>query len=276
MKSVLITGTSSGIGHALCKEYLNRGWTVFASARNTENLSELNHPSLIPLELDVTDSDDIAEAASRIEEYSGHLDLLINNAGYAAMGPLADMPENDLHAQFTTNVYAPVMLTNACLELLRKAPEPRVIHIGSVSGITPTPFSGAYCASKAALHALADAQRMELAPFGIRVITVQPGAIESRFGDNSLNLLTSRISDDSWYNPVKEAIRARATASQDNPTPAAEFAAILCRKLDQSNPASIIRIGNGSRTLPLLKKLLPENTLDKILGKKFRLNELRK
>jgi short-subunit dehydrogenase len=151
----------------------------------------------------------------------------------------------------------------------------QVVNIGSVSGITTTPFSGAYCATKAALHSLSDAQRMELAPFGIDVITVQPGAIESKFGDNSLNNVLQRITPKSLYAPLKEAIQARATASQDNPTPATEFAESLVEQL-LNNPKAVIRIGNGSFGLPLLKRWLPTTILDKILSKKFNLPSLAK
>ena len=290
MNTVLITGCSSGIGRALCEKYLTKGFHVYASARNIHSLNDLDeHSNLTKLTLDVNSQSSIHNAIAHIKQDNNCLDVLINNAGYAAMGPLADMPLEDLRAQFETNVFAPMELTKACLPLLmaKKAlatkggyknnqqHNAQVVNIGSVSGITTTPFSGAYCATKAALHALSDAQRMELAPFGIDVITVQPGAIESKFGDNSLNNVLARITPESLYAPLKEAIQARATASQDNPTPAAEFADTLIEQL-LNNPKAVIRIGNGSLGLPLLKRWLPVAILDKILSKKFNLPSLAK
>jgi NAD(P)-dependent dehydrogenase (short-subunit alcohol dehydrogenase family) len=280
MKTVLITGCSSGIGRALCEKYLAKGFYVYASARNIHSLDDLaEHTSLKKLALDVNSPSSIHNAIAHIKQDHQRLDVLINNAGYAAMGPLADMPVEDLRAQFETNVFAPMELTKACLELLsshsNEAERSQIVNIGSVSGITTTPFSGAYCATKAALHALSDAQRMELAPFGIDVITVQPGAIESKFGDNSLANVLDRITPDSLYAPLKDAIKARATASQDNPTPAPEFADILVEQL-LNKPKAVIRIGNGSFALPLLKRWLPEAILDKILSKKFNLPSLAK
>lgn len=275
MNIVLITGCSSGIGRALCEEYLAQGFLVYASARNIRSLEDLpDNKNLIKITLDVNNASSINNAIAHIKQDHDHLDVLINNAGYAAMGPLIDMPIEDLRAQFETNVFAPMELTKACLPLLMKN-KGQVVNIGSVSGITPTPFSGAYCATKAALHALSDAQRMELKPFGIDVITVQPGAIESKFGDNSLANVLHRITPESLYAPLKEAIKARATASQDNPTPAAEFAKTLIAQLS-NNPKAVIRIGNGSFALPLLKRWLPESILDKILSKKFNLPSLSK
>jgi NAD(P)-dependent dehydrogenase (short-subunit alcohol dehydrogenase family) len=284
MKTVLITGCSSGIGRALCEKYLAKGFHVYASARNIHSLDDLKeNTDLKKLALDVNDASSIHNAVAHIKQDHNRLDVLINNAGYAAMGPLVDMPIEDLRAQFETNVFAPMELTKACLPLLMSQPmakgetirNAQVVNIGSVSGITTTPFSGAYCATKAALHSLSDAQRMELAPFGIDVITVQPGAIQSKFGDNSLTNVLQRITPESLYAPLKDAIKARATASQDNPTPAAEFAESLVEQL-LNKPKAVIRIGNGSFGLPLLKRWLPSAILDKILSKKFNLPSLAK
>ncbi len=284
MKTVLITGCSSGIGRALCEKYLTKGFHVYASARNIHSLEGLpEHPELKKIALDVNDASSIHNAIAHIKQDHNRLDVLINNAGYAAMGPLIDMPIEDLRAQFETNVFAPMELTKACLPLLmaeansnnNSNKNAQVVNIGSVSGITTTPFSGAYCATKAALHSLSDAQRMELSPFGIDVITVQPGAIESKFGDNSLANVLERITPESLYAPLKDAIKARATASQDNPTPAAEFADILIEQL-LAKPKTVIRIGNGSFGLPLLKRWLPAPILDKMLSKKFNLPSLAK
>ena len=278
-KTVLITGCSSGIGRALTEEFLCHGYLVYAAARNTESLANLTSEHLIPLQMDVNNADDITRVATTIRERSGHLHCLINNAGYAAMGPVAELSSESLQQQFATNVFAPVALTKALLPLLQAGQNEKhpaqVVNIGSVSGILTTPFSGAYCATKAALHALSDALRMELAPFNIQVITVQPGAIQSKFGDNSLANLGDLIQPDSLYAPLKQQIQARATASQDNPTPAADFARELMAQL-LSQPDPVIRIGNGSRALPFMKRWIPLALLDKILSKKFGLLALKR
>ena len=272
VKTVLITGCSSGIGRALTEAFLLRGYRVYAAVRTAGSLQDLQHAQLRELVLDVNNPDAITSAIAHIEADSGYLNTLVNNAGFAAMGPVLELDNQRLQQQFATNVFAPVALTRACLPLLRQtasAGQPaQVVNIGSISGITTTPFSGAYCASKAALHSLSDALRMELAPFNIQVITVQPGAIESKFGDNSLASLSNLITDDSLYAPLRPFIQARAMASQQNPTPAQAFAEILVQRLD-TNPAAVLRIGNGSRVLPLLKWLLPTRLLDRILRKRF-------
>lgn len=275
LRTVLITGCSSGIGRALTEEFLRHGFHVYAAARNTDALSSLADEHLTVVKMDVNNHDDINAAVAHIQQQHGQLDCLINNAGYAAMGPVIELSDDALKQQFNTNVFAPMALTKAMLPLLRSSGNAQVVNIGSVSGILTTPFSGAYCATKAALHSLSDALRMELAPFAIKVITVQPGAIESKFGDNSLANLGDLIGDTSIYAPLRSAIESRATASQDNPTPAREFAKSLMAQL-LSQPNAVIRIGNGSRALPWMRRWLPVAWLDKILSKKFGLDSLSK
>ncbi|CCU71725.1 SDR family oxidoreductase [Thalassolituus oleivorans] len=272
--TVFITGCSTGIGRALVLACLERGDLVFATARKIESLSDIEHERLVPIALDVNDDAAIAKAMAIVTERVHHIDLLVNNAGYAAMGPVLELSHDKLLAQFETNVFAPLAVTRAALPLLRAANGAQVVNIGSVSGILTTPFSGAYCATKAALHSLSDAMRMELAPFKIRVVTVQPGAIQSSFGENSLSSISGLIAEDSLYEPVKADIEARAMASQQHPTTAADFCATLLRIL-KDNPGAVVRIGNGSMALPLMRRLLPISWLDAILSKKFGLNKLR-
>ena len=272
--TVFITGCSTGIGRALVLACLERGDLVFATARKIESLSDIEHERLVPIALDVNDDAAIAKAMAIVTERVHHIDLLVNNAGYAAMGPVLELSHDKLLAQFETNVFAPLAVTRAALPLLRAANGAQVVNIGSVSGILTTPFSGAYCATKAALHSLSDAMRMELAPFKIRVITVQPGAIQSSFGENSLSSVSGLIAEDSLYEPVKADIEARAMASQQHPTTAADFCATLLRIL-KDNPGAVVRIGNGSMALPLMRRLFPISWLDAILSKKFGLNKLR-
>ena len=170
----LITGCSTGIGRALAIKLSEQNYIVYAGARDTSTLTDIASQYLLPVKLDVTSAADISAVVLRITQEKGRLDDLVNNAGYGAMGPIIEMPPEKLQQQFDTNVFAPVVLTQRCFPLLRAGIGAQVINIGSVSGITPTPFSGAYCASKAALNALTDIMRMEFAPFGIHAMTVYP------------------------------------------------------------------------------------------------------
>ena len=204
---VLITGCSTGIGRALTEACVARGDTVIATARRLESLSDLQHERIKRFALDVNDASAIASLVRELEQQIDHIDLLINNAGYAAMGPVVELSRETLLRQFDTNVFAPVEVTRQLLPLLERSTKAQVVNVGSVSGILTTPFSGAYCATKAALHSLSDAMRMELAPFGIEVVVVQPGAIRSSFGDTSLAGVSDLLADDSRYKKVEKKDR---------------------------------------------------------------------
>ena len=268
MPVALITGCSSGIGRALADAFKAAGYQVWASARKPEDVAQLTAAGFTAVQLDVNDGPALEQLAERINQQHGGLDVLVNNAGYGAMGPLLDGGVAALQRQFETNVFAIVGVTRALFPVLRRA-RGLVVNIGSVSGVLVTPFAGAYCASKAAVHALSDALRMELAPFGIRVMEVQPGAIASSFAKNAGHEAEQLISEQSPWWPLRNGIRARAKASQDNPTPAHEFAAGLLKAVKQPKPPRLLRLGNGSRALPLMAGWLPKGVLEKGLMKRF-------
>ncbi|POR69340.1 SDR family oxidoreductase [Pseudomonas syringae] len=269
MPIALITGCSSGIGRALADAFKATGYEVWATARKTDDVAALSAAGFIAVQLDVNDSLALEQLAAGLE-HSG-LDVLINKAGYGAMGPLLDGGVRALQRQFETNVFSVVGVTRALFPALRRN-KGLVVNIGSVSGVLVTPFAGAYCASKAAVHALSDALRLELAPFGVQVMEVQPGAIASSFAQNASHEAEQLISEQSPWWPIREGIRARARASLDNPTPVTEFARDLLRAVQHTHPPRLLRLGNGSRLLPLMAWLLPKGLLDMGLRKRFGLN----
>ncbi|AXK55745.1 SDR family oxidoreductase [Pseudomonas protegens] len=271
MPVALITGCSSGIGRALADAFKGAGFTVLATARKAEDVNTLQAAGFKAVQLDVNDAPALSALGEEINQQYGGLDVLINNAGYGAMGPLLDGGVQAMQRQFETNVFSVVGVTRAMFPVLRRS-RGLVVNIGSVSGVLVTPFAGAYCASKAAVHALSDALRMELSPFGIRVMEVQPGAIASSFAKNAGHEAEQLLNEQSPWWPLREGIRARAKASQDKPTPASEFAAGLLKAVQQDNPPRLVRLGNGSRALPLLANLLPKGWLEKGLMKRFGLN----
>ena len=273
--TALITGCSSGIGRALADAFKGAGYRVWATARKADDLAALNAAGFIAAQLDVNDAEAVARLAERLghwlAEENASLDVLINNAGYGAMGPLLDGGVEALQRQFETNVFALVGLTRALFPLLR-ASRGLLVNIGSVSGVLVTPFAGAYCASKAAVHALSDALRLELAPFGIQVMEVQPGAIASSFGANASREAEQLIAEDSPWWPIRDGIRARAKASKDHPTRATAFARDLLAAVQKTRRPGLLRLGNGSRIMPLLAALLPKALLEKSLKKRFGLD----
>lgn len=273
-QTILITGCSTGIGHALALAFHARGQQVLATARRPETLADLQAQGIRCYALDVNSADSRAALMAQLAHEGLAVDVLVNNAGYGAMGPLAEMPQSALRQQFETNVFALVAMTQSVVPDMARRRQGCIVNIGSVSGVLPTPFSGAYCATKAAVHALSDALRMELAPLGIRVMVVQPGGIASQFGATASQGVAERSEQISLYAPVADAIAARANASQDAATPAEEFARIMVDAVLAEAPAALVRIGHGSFVMPFIKRWLPTPVLDRVLARRFRLDRL--
>ena len=276
-RTVLITGCSSGIGRSLALELHRRGLQVYASARRPETLAELEQEGLRTLALDVNDDDSIAAAMAVIESEAGQLDMLINNAGFSQVGAVVDLEREDLRRQYETNVIAPIAVTRAAIPLMRKAVNSNgvadLVNVGSIVGLFTTPFAGAYCSSKACFHSLTDAMRVELAPFGIRTITIQPGGVRSSFGDHAEEGI--RLPDTSLFKPMEASVQARAQAGQQGATPTDEFVAPVVDKLLRQKPPIVIRGGKGSFSLVMLKRLLPTAMFDRSMSERFRLSSFK-
>jgi short-subunit dehydrogenase len=203
-KTILITGASSGIGRDAALALVAAGYRVFAAARRMTALEAIE--GVEPLHLDLDSPASIAEVAAEISRRTdGYgLDVLINNAGFATAGALAELGDAALRAQFETNVFGLMALTRAVLPAMIERGSGRVINVSSVSGRIPAPILGAYHASKYALEALSDALRMELSPFGVQVVVVEPGTIRTEFASRAMGEATSARSAGSRYARVYE------------------------------------------------------------------------
>jgi short-subunit dehydrogenase len=203
-KTIVITGASAGIGRHAALALALRGHSIFATARRLAALEQLRDEapkgSILPLRLDVDDAASIADAVAEIDRLTEGrgVDVLVNNAGFATAGALAELSDEDLRAQFETNVFGLMSVTRALLPAMMNRRSGRIVNISSVSGRIPAPILGAYHATKYALEALSDALRMELDPFGIQVVVVEPGTIKTGFAART----------------ISEATRARAEGSQ--------------------------------------------------------------
>lgn len=201
----LVTGASAGIGRAAALLLAEHGVRVFAAARRLDKLEALAAEAhtkgwlIEAVQLDVTDADSIERAMQHIRQATDgyELDILVNNAGYGQMGPLEEVPLAALRQQFETNVFGVVALIQRVVPPMRQRRYGRIINISSLGGRLALPYGGAYTASKFALEAISDALRIELAPWNIRVIVVEPGLIATEFG----NVATSNLphSSDSAY-----------------------------------------------------------------------------
>ena len=269
---VLMTGCSSGIGRALAVELNARGHRVFASARKLDSLAGLD-ARIVPLSLDVTDGASITAALSQVLEREGRIDMLINNAGFNAIGPLAEVPLDDVRRLFETNVTGLLAATQAVVPHMARRRSGRIVNIGSVVGLLPTPFAGPYCATKAAVHMLSEVLRMEVEPFGIDVVVVQPGGVRSSISDTASVGLERYAQSDSLYQPVHAQIEARARASQQNPMDTEEFARRVADAVLQTRAPRIVRAGSGARLYPTMSHL-PRPMIHKLMQRRFKLSAL--
>ncbi|MBR9699849.1 SDR family NAD(P)-dependent oxidoreductase [Candidatus Woesearchaeota archaeon] len=180
MKTILITGCSSGIGLCLAQGLRKRGYHVIASARKDKDVHMLKKEGFDTLLLDVDDSSSIKNVVKKLKK----IDVLINNAGYGQPGAVEDLKREDVRKQFETNVFGAMELSAAVLPLMRKQGRGRIINISSILGIVALPHQGAYNASKYALEGFTDTLRLELKNKNIKAILVEPGPIETNFRHN--------------------------------------------------------------------------------------------
>lgn len=185
-RTALVTGCSSGIGRATVEAFLDEEWTVYATARDTDDLAEFQGRDGCRVdELDVTVADDVARVVERVIDETERVDCLVNNAGYAQLGPVEDVPTERVVRQYDVNVYGPLRLMRRVLPEMRRRGDGTVVNVTSVAARVPFPGGGVYSGSKAALSATGEALRAEVADDGVDVVEVEPGPVATAFDDRA-------------------------------------------------------------------------------------------
>ncbi|GAA5882627.1 hypothetical protein JCM16303_002080 [Sporobolomyces ruberrimus] len=257
-KVVLITGCSEGgIGYALCREFSRKNCIVYATARRLSSIASLPE-SVHKIALDVTSVESCKAAIDQIVKEQGKIDVLCNNAGAGGTGALLDADvESDEGAKstFETNVWAPIRLCKLVVPHMVEKRSGLVINIGSIVGNVATPWSGVYCASKAALHSLTETLRMEVAGFGVNVMLVAPGAITSQFGKKQMG--SFKMPEETLYRGVADEIAKRAEISQrqDHTLPAPVIASGIVSRALRSSPATYYTAGGKSWLFWLFERI---------------------
>ena len=217
-KTVLVTGCSSGIGEGIANCLREVGWDVFPTARSESDLQKLHSRGFDALRLDLSDSISIDNCVSSLMRKTPlGIGAIVNNAGIAIPGAVEDLTRDNLRAQFEVNVFGLQELTNKFVPIFRNQGWGRIVNISSIYGILSAPMVGGYCASKHALEALSNAQRMELRNSGIALSLVEPGPILSRFRGNAYESLRKKISkEDYFYSEYKKTLDRKLGKSQKN------------------------------------------------------------
>lgn len=268
-KIIFITGCSSGIGFDAVFALKKRGHQVIASCRKESDVEKLKSLGIDTLLLDVSDPVSIDEAMPQLLLLSaGRIDVLINNAGYGQAGALEDITRDVLRKQFETNVFGLLDLTNRIIPVMRKQGAGRIINISSILGLISMPFRGAYNASKYAVEGLSDTLRLELQSSNIDVITIEPGPINSRFRDNSVDSSLQNVRMDTSY--FKKQYAAMLTtykhAKSDSLFTKGTDAVIdkLVRAIESNRPRAKYAVTFPAHLFIFLKRIFSTRLLDKV------------
>jgi len=270
---ILVTGCSSGIGRATALEAAGRGHRVFATARNRNDLADLERTAnLETLALDVTDGAAIRSCVDDALSRAGRLDALVNNAGYGQYGAAEEVTLEEWRAQFEVNLFGAIAMIQACLPAMRRQRAGTIVNVSSVSGRVAIPFAAPYSASKHALEAVSDALRIELSAFGVRVVLVEPGPIETRFTDRARAMVGPLIARPGPYRELYAlAERAMEGDFQKGVQPPEAVARVIVDAIEAGRPRPRYPVGMMSRALFPLKTALPDRWLDGLMRRALRI-----
>lgn len=261
-KVALITGASAGIGRATAEILTKNGWKVYAGARRVERMQDLAAAGAVALALDVTDDDSLKSAVAGLLKAEGHIDALINNAGYGAHGAVEDVPLAEARRQFEVNVFGLARLTQLVLPAMRAAGSGTIINISSIAGKVTMPSGGWYHASKHAVEAYSDALRLETAQFGIKVIMIEPGPIKTEW-DNTALVNLEKYSGTGPYAPMMKRITEKFRAGYRDGAPGPEVVArVILKALKASSPAARYPVPFAATAIIFIRWLLPDRLMD--------------
>ncbi|MEV4079239.1 SDR family NAD(P)-dependent oxidoreductase [Nonomuraea fuscirosea] len=246
-----VTGSSRGLGRNFVQAALARGDKVAATARSTAALKELSDTygdAILPLELDVTDRAAVFETVKQAKEHFGRLDVIVNNAGYAQVGAVEELTEQELRDQLETNLFGAVWVVQAALPYLREQRSGHIVQLSSAAGIIAMPLGGAYHASKWALEGLNEALAGEVAEFGVKLTIIEPAGFATRDGNNPDPLANGHMAT---TDPAYDALRQRlgAIAGKMPAGDPAAAAQALLKLVDSANPPVRVLFGKGFQPL---------------------------
>ena len=276
MRSVVVTGVSTGIGHATAKVLIERGFRVFGSVRSESDATRLRDElgaNFEALLFDVTDEAAVHAGAARVREALAGDTLagLVNNAGIAVSGPLLEVPAADYRQQLEINLVGPFIVTQAFGPLLGAAPqlrgEPgRVINVSSAAGVRAMPFLGPYCASKHGLEGYSEALRRELMLFGIKVVIIGPGPVKSAIWDKAEDMDLAAYERSPFLAPMQRFRKMFLAQGRDG-YPAERLGELVHHALTTAQPKLRYAPVKGRLAEKILTRVAPRSTLDRVIGK---------
>jgi NAD(P)-dependent dehydrogenase (short-subunit alcohol dehydrogenase family) len=271
---ILVTGCSTGIGRVTARHLADRGQLVYASARHVDSLAELADAGCRTLALDVTDEASLVAAVDTIVAAHGRVGALVNNAGYSQSGPVEEITPDSLRRQFETNVFGLVRLCQLVLPSMRDAGRGRIVNLSSMGGRMTLPGGGAYHATKYAVEALSDALRYEVKGFGIQVVLVEPGPVNTEFGTTANASMSGGESEDEGpyleFNQGVDALVAKTYGGEPKGSSRPEaIAEVIESALTSSRPRARYLVGSTARSIVAAHGLLSDRMWDRFLATQY-------
>jgi NAD(P)-dependent dehydrogenase (short-subunit alcohol dehydrogenase family) len=270
--TILITGCSSGMGRQTALALHRLGHHVYATARNPDVLADLAAEGLTTLALDVTDEQSMVAATARIEQDHGAVGVLINNAAYGLHLPVELAGPEEVRAQFETNVFGLVRLTQLILPQMRAAGTGRIVNISSMGGRFSPPGGAFYHSTKHAVEAISDSLRLEVAAFGIKVVVVQPGPTITKFGGTAIDTMRGTAADDpygSFRAELKDMYSNKSFTRRNGAVPVETATKVIVRAATTPCPRARYAIGAMARTVMTARRLLPDAAFDAMMRRSF-------
>ncbi len=262
-KVALVTGASSGIGHAAALRLLASGFVVYGVARRTERMQDLRDQGVRTLAMDVTDDESAALGVKQILAEAGRIDVLVNNAGYGSYGAVEDVALDEARRQFEVNVFGAARLIQLVLPAMRARRSGTIINITSMGGKIHTPFGAWYHGTKFALEAISDCLRIETKAFGIDVVVIEPGAIRTEWSSIAADHLVETSGHGAYAAPaqrVATAFRSETTAKRSSSPEV--IAKAVTTAATARRPKTRYAVGAGAKPLIFLRRWLPDRAYD--------------
>ena len=281
----VITGSSTGIGFETSLALARNGFHTYATMRKLEGkskqITDIAKNENLPLQaiqLDVDNDKSVIDAINRIVKEKGRIDAVVNNAGYALIGALEETPMEEIKAQFETNFFGAVRVMQAVIPIMREQKSGKIVNITSIGGRVAIPLDPIYHGTKFALEGLSESIRYELEPFGIKIILIEPGAVQSNFWKNLKTAVAASASDPNNNNSAYRQLGNRMSEAfkeiVHNTISASEVARVILQAVTSDNPEFRYVVGNDAAMILETRRNMPDRDFQDLIKKQFNLQNI--
>ncbi|MFV2087426.1 oxidoreductase [Micromonospora sp. LOL_021] len=264
-KVAIVTGASSGIGEATARKLNAMGYRVYAVARRLDRITPLADVGIRPVRADITDDAALVDLVKQVLAESGRVDVLVNNAGYGSFGAVEDVPLDEARRQFDVNVFGLARLAQLVLPQMRRQGSGRIVNISSIGGKIHEPLGGWYHATKFAVEGLSDSMRMELAPLGIDVVVIQPGAIATEWPAIAGQHLLATSGHGPYADQAARSAAIFAVEDGGPASPPSVVADAVAGAVRARRPRTRYLVGRGAKAILAARRLLPDRGFDRFV-----------